>query len=490
MDMEYRFSATENSGKITSHKDSRSGEEVTYQYDSLQRLISAAKTDPSWGLSFNHDGFGNRLDAVVTKGAGPAMSLLIDKTNNRIMSPGFSYDANGHMTASPLLTGVSYDIENRLKGANGDQYGYDAGNKRIWKKKPTNSDEFYFYGAMGEKIATYQPTTVGTTVYLTSLSTNLYFAGKPICEQGQVVVVDRLGSVRSGGERYFPYGEEQVATIGDKQMFATYFRMRRLGWIMRTSGTTQACMGGLGRQIAISRVQAPETRTLGIGMHLSVGTRLTSMIQPDRRPVGSRYTALNYSTATKTFYQTTYYYCANLIPTPPKPPYIQPGGGGQPGSGGPQMPRRDWARMDEALDIALVALKQPACAGIFETPETRARRWDPAQVLINAVKQTPFAKISYSFVPQIPGAHALTFPAVPVYAPGATGNSTVGVMTMRTPTLINSASWNVNTPVQNANTLAHELGHTISRSHRSDLAALQLNMITLFLIHGAKSEMR
>jgi hypothetical protein len=151
MDMEYRFSGTQNNGKITSQKDYVSGEEVTYQYDSLQRLISAVTTDPSWGLSFNYDGFGNRLDSIVTKGAGPAMSLLIDKTNNRIMSPGFSYDANGNMTASPLLNGVTYDVDNRLKAANGDQYGYDASNKRIWKKKPDGSEEFYFFGAMGRE---------------------------------------------------------------------------------------------------------------------------------------------------------------------------------------------------------------------------------------------------------------------------------------------------------------------------------------------------
>src|SRR5689334_3754528 len=133
---QYRFSPTQNNGKITSQKDYVSGEEVTYQYDSLQRLISAETTDPSWGRSFTFEGFGNRTDSIVTKGAGPAMSLLIDKATNRIMSTGFSYDANGNMTASPLLTGVTYDVDNRLKTASGDQYGYDPSNKRIWKKKP------------------------------------------------------------------------------------------------------------------------------------------------------------------------------------------------------------------------------------------------------------------------------------------------------------------------------------------------------------------
>jgi YD repeat-containing protein len=38
-----------------------SDEEVTYQYDSLNRLISAQTTGPEWGQSFGYDGFGNLL---------------------------------------------------------------------------------------------------------------------------------------------------------------------------------------------------------------------------------------------------------------------------------------------------------------------------------------------------------------------------------------------------------------------------------------------
>jgi hypothetical protein len=37
MHLEYRFSATNNDGRITSMKDHVTGEDVTYQYDSLNR---------------------------------------------------------------------------------------------------------------------------------------------------------------------------------------------------------------------------------------------------------------------------------------------------------------------------------------------------------------------------------------------------------------------------------------------------------------------
>jgi len=48
LDVEYRYSATQNNGQITQQKDWVTGEEVTYQYDSLQRLISAVTTGPEW----------------------------------------------------------------------------------------------------------------------------------------------------------------------------------------------------------------------------------------------------------------------------------------------------------------------------------------------------------------------------------------------------------------------------------------------------------
>jgi YD repeat-containing protein len=46
--MEYHYSPNQNNGQITQQKDWNTGEEVTYTYDSLQRLIGAVTTDPSW----------------------------------------------------------------------------------------------------------------------------------------------------------------------------------------------------------------------------------------------------------------------------------------------------------------------------------------------------------------------------------------------------------------------------------------------------------
>ena len=58
-DFEYRFSSTQNNGKLYQMKDWVTGEEVTYAYDALLRLSSATTTGPEWGQSYGYDGFGN-----------------------------------------------------------------------------------------------------------------------------------------------------------------------------------------------------------------------------------------------------------------------------------------------------------------------------------------------------------------------------------------------------------------------------------------------
>jgi YD repeat-containing protein len=79
LDMEYSYSTTgQNNGQISKSNDRITGEEVSYAYDSLNRLISAVTTGPEWGLSFSYDGFGNKTAQTVTKGSGPVMNVAYD----------------------------------------------------------------------------------------------------------------------------------------------------------------------------------------------------------------------------------------------------------------------------------------------------------------------------------------------------------------------------------------------------------------------------
>ncbi|MGH9663495.1 MAG: hypothetical protein ACRD9L_03610, partial [Bryobacteraceae bacterium] len=70
---QYSYSGTANNGKIQSETDTVSGETVTYQYDSLNRLLQATSNSATapWGQKFTYDQFGNLTDKDATAGSAP-----------------------------------------------------------------------------------------------------------------------------------------------------------------------------------------------------------------------------------------------------------------------------------------------------------------------------------------------------------------------------------------------------------------------------------
>src|ERR1039458_6745946 len=76
----YTFPAGANNGKISQQTNSVSGETVTYQYDSLNRLLSAT-SNQSWSETYGYDGFGNLLSKTPTGGA-PTLSQSVNAANN------------------------------------------------------------------------------------------------------------------------------------------------------------------------------------------------------------------------------------------------------------------------------------------------------------------------------------------------------------------------------------------------------------------------
>ncbi|WP_162180005.1 RHS repeat-associated core domain-containing protein [Bryobacter aggregatus] len=261
IDVEYRFSATANDGKIVSQKNWLTGEDVTYQYDELERLISAATTNnTSWGLSFSYDGFGNRLAQSVTQGTGPVNTVLVNGNTNRISSSGYSYDANGNMTQMPNGGGsmtMNYDYSNRLATATypsgSEDYKYAPDNRRIWRSNGrTNcqsadndgniqsgggegqSDQLIFYSPGGQKMGVYcvSYASIPNILVVTAHEENVYFGarlvGKRIYQYGVTTVSaftsDRLQS-KGNGSAFYPYGESKTGAAGDdKEQFATYTR--------------------------------------------------------------------------------------------------------------------------------------------------------------------------------------------------------------------------------------------------------------------------
>ncbi|MBY0503918.1 MAG: hypothetical protein K2X03_08405 [Bryobacteraceae bacterium] len=189
---------------------------MSYTYDSLGRLTQAATAGAGgWGMSWIYDGWGNRLNQTAVKGSVPTMVTLTDPATNRIQS--HTYDANGNTISTPQQGTMTYDVQNRLKTVASDTYGYDPGNKRIWK-----NDEYTFWGANGERIGSYSAvklidTNGGTPVHtlvFQKIQTDEYFGGRRLTSQ------DRLGSVGS----YYPYGESRSGTVSNADSFATYYR--------------------------------------------------------------------------------------------------------------------------------------------------------------------------------------------------------------------------------------------------------------------------
>ncbi len=205
MNMEYRFPAAGNNGRIALQRDKLpGGEEVEYQYDELNRLISAVTRGPEWGLTFTYDGFGNRLSQTVVKGSGPTSSMLYNPANNRVV--GWSYDANGNVTGTdggPMQ--MEYDGYNRMVRAVNVQGG--------------GEEQVTFYDAFGRRRETWRYVPTGWPRWQ-MVSENVYFAGRLITSGGQGGV-DRLGSIRARAEmqmnaavwverhKYYPYGEEK-----------------------------------------------------------------------------------------------------------------------------------------------------------------------------------------------------------------------------------------------------------------------------------------
>ncbi len=221
--------------------DAISGESVAYQYDSLNRLISAAGS--GWTQTQAYDGFGNLTGRTGTGTAqSTTISTPVNATTNQLS--GYSYDSNGNL----ISTGYTYDVENRISFANagGVQYFYDAQNKRVWQATCLpgsctpggtwilNSATVNLFGADGKQLASYGPipawnnmTTNQVAITFGPVAVRSYFGGKLVGQQlgtniYEPVIQDRLGSVG----KYYPYGEERNSPQlpNDQVKFATYTR--------------------------------------------------------------------------------------------------------------------------------------------------------------------------------------------------------------------------------------------------------------------------
>ncbi len=98
----------------------------------------------------------------------------------------------------------------------------------VWSGAEVVRGGLTFYGLSGDRMATYERTVSPSYTEFAPLWVSVWFGGKLVEQNGQVVVQDRAGStVVHGSARlgYWPYGQEKPgATTNSRDKFATYWR--------------------------------------------------------------------------------------------------------------------------------------------------------------------------------------------------------------------------------------------------------------------------
>jgi RHS repeat-associated protein len=146
---------------ITNNRDSSRNQ--TFSYDQLNRLMSAqnAGTDCTkttvngkteyWGNSYGYDPWGNLITKTPTKCSAENLNEAA-WTNNQlhtISGADNTYDAAGNMTHDATTgNNYNYDAENRITGAAGYTYIYDADGNRV-EKSNGSTGTIYWYMSPG-----------------------------------------------------------------------------------------------------------------------------------------------------------------------------------------------------------------------------------------------------------------------------------------------------------------------------------------------------
>ena len=228
---------------ITNYKDSSRNQSFTY--DPLNRLISAQNAGTNcaattangkteyWGNSYGYDAWGNLLGKSVTKCGAENMSYTSDAHNWIHTSPSdFQYDAAGNMTYDGTpghQMNYSWDSENRLIGAAGYGYIYDAAGNRVEKVTPaTNptSGTLYWYmtpgivaesdltGALKSEYVFFDSERVARKDFPSN--TVAYYFSDHL--RTASVITDSAGNIKSESD-YYPWGGELQLVANDSNHY-------------------------------------------------------------------------------------------------------------------------------------------------------------------------------------------------------------------------------------------------------------------------------
>jgi RHS repeat-associated protein len=211
---------------ITNYKDQNRNQ--TFTYDALNRLISAQNAGTNcaatviggkseyWGNSYGYDAWGNLLQKSVTKCGAENLVVTAD-AHNWIHASGtdYQYDAAGNMTfnATPPTQNYTYDQENRLTGAVGYAYTYDADGNRVRKSSSSSTGTLYWYmtpGIVGESDLSGNLTDEyvffdGERIARKSTNGVFYYFSDYL--KTASVITDASGTIKAESD-YYPWGGE------------------------------------------------------------------------------------------------------------------------------------------------------------------------------------------------------------------------------------------------------------------------------------------
>ncbi|HEV2864838.1 MAG TPA: RHS repeat-associated core domain-containing protein [Pyrinomonadaceae bacterium] len=242
--LNYGYGTTNNNGNLLSQSITIQGSLAltqTYTYDKLNRLETAHENNDStpcldlngapadcWRQKYDYDRFGNRTllggaDGTTYPGAlDAANNPSVSAANNRINSPGYTYDEAGNLLCDPshpcpqtqpsLTPFCAYDAENKMTKAGGgfeaggSSYTYDGDGRRVRKAVSGGEAVVFVYDVAGRLAAEYSNVTAGGgTSYLTADALGSTRA-----------VTDGAGQVRARRD-YLPFGEEVGAGVGGRE---------------------------------------------------------------------------------------------------------------------------------------------------------------------------------------------------------------------------------------------------------------------------------
>jgi RHS repeat-associated protein len=216
---------------IINYKDTTHGRDQTFTYDALNRLTSAQNAGTNcatmvlqnkteyWGNSYGYDAWGNLLQKTITKCGAEHLSVTAD-AHNWLHASGtdYQYDAAGNMTFDATASlSYTFDQENRLTGAAGYTYTYDADGNRVRKSNGNlaTNGTLYWYMTPG--------VVAETDLAGTLKSEYIFFDGERVARKDfpgntvayyfsdhlktASVITDAAGNIKAESD-YYPWGGE------------------------------------------------------------------------------------------------------------------------------------------------------------------------------------------------------------------------------------------------------------------------------------------